>query len=106
MRVNPIDKLFDIQLQLFRKQISPEVFVETIEECVEEGLPLNLTIFTKLLECWHGLENSHFERLFTVLRKASNMMIAENPEAAFTFFKAAQKCAKHIELCRLQKKAA
>jgi len=106
MSTNSIDKLFDLQIQIFHQQVLPSVFIETVEKCIEEGLALNLTIFTKLLECWPGLDVSHIEDAFVTLRKASNTTIALNPEAALTYFKAAQECVRHIAADRSVKKAA
>lgn len=106
MNSSPIDKLFDLQLDIIREQISPEIFVETIRNCVDEGLPLNLTIFIKLLDCWRGLEVGHLDNLFSILRGASNEAIVFNPEAALTFFKAALECGERIELYNSCRRAA
>lgn len=100
------DRLFELQYSvLSKKETSPDVLVGLIRECVQEQLELNNTLFSKLLSCIQTLETAHLEEIFDILRSAADGCIISAPEAALSYFKAAQDCIRRINTFRYRKAA-
>lgn len=109
MSKNVVDRMFDLQIRFFAEPGLPaEILIDMVFEYVQEQEVLSLTLFSKLLDCWAGLDSDHLEELFKLLRAAAMHEISSTPDAALSYFRAAQECASRRDAFRssFQRKAA